>query len=173
VEAEAVSAVDVLKVAQAAGIDRLLDGDDVLLEAAAPAASEIIDLLSRNKREVVALLRLRLGGRSAEGWNMLFEERAVFAERRCGLPRSEAEARAFDCCVVEWMNRNCVRSPAGRCLACGGNDHAYDAVLPFGVEPLGRAWLHSHCWPAWYADRRAEAVAALAAMGIIGASSAK
>jgi hypothetical protein len=102
VEAEAVSAVEALKVAPAAGIDLRLEGDDLLLEAAAPVASEIIDLLSRNKREVVALLRRRLRGRSADDWHILFYERAAIAERQCGLPRPEAEARAFDCCVVEW-----------------------------------------------------------------------
>jgi hypothetical protein len=170
VEAQALSGLDALKAAQAAGIDLRLDGNDLVLEAAAPAASEIIDLLSRNKPEVVALLRLRLGARSAEDWHTLFDERAAIAERQCGLPRPEAEARAFDCCVVEWMNRNFARSQPGRCLACGGNDHPYDAVLPFGIEPIGRAWLHSRCWPAGHADRKTQAVAALAAMGIACAS---
>jgi hypothetical protein len=50
-----------------------------------------------------------------------------------------AEARAFECCVVEWMNRNFERSSLGRCLACGGGDHAHDALLPHGIEPTGRA----------------------------------
>jgi hypothetical protein len=27
-------------------------------------------------------------------------------------------------------------------------------------------WLHSRCWPAWHDGRKAEAVAALATMGI-------
>ena len=45
-------------------------------------------------------------------------------------------------------------------------DHAHDPLLPFGIEPTGHAWLHSRCWPAWHAGRKAEAVAALAAMGI-------
>ena len=37
---------------------------------------------------------------------------------------------------------------------------------PYGMESTGHAWLHSRCWPARYAGRKAEAVAALAAMGI-------
>jgi hypothetical protein len=57
------------------------------------------------------------------------------------------------------------RSPPERCLACGGGDHPYDALLPHGFEPIGHAWLHTRCWPAWRAARRAEAVAALEAMG--------
>jgi hypothetical protein len=54
-----------------------------------------------------------------------------------GLPRAEAEARAFACCVVEWLNRNFMCSPPARCLACGGRDHARDALLPHGIEPIG------------------------------------
>ena len=32
--------------------------------------------------------------------------------------------------------------------------------------PLHHAWLHGHRWSAWHDDRKAEAVAALAPMGI-------
>ncbi len=47
-----------------------------------------------------------------------------------------------------------------RCRACGGGDHAHDALVPHGIEPTGHVWLHSRCWPAWYAAE------ALKAMGI-------
>ena len=83
-----------------------------------------------------------------------------------GLPRTVAEARAFECCVVEWLNRNVECSSSGSCLACGGGDSAHDALLPNGVEPTGHVWLHSRCWHAWHAGRKAEAVAALKALGI-------
>jgi hypothetical protein len=79
---------------------------------------------------------------------------------------ASAEARAFACCVVEWLNRNPVRSPPGRCLGCGAGDHAHDKLLPFGTEQTGHAWLHSRCWPAWRASRKVEAVAALSIFGI-------
>jgi hypothetical protein len=82
------------------------------------------------------------------------------------LAEIDAEARAFACCVVEWLNRNPVRSPPGRCLGCGQAEHSHDPLLPFGTEPTGHAWLHSRCWPAWHAARKADAIAALAAMGI-------
>ena len=59
-----------------------------------------------------------------------------------------------------------MRSPPGRCLACGDGDHGHDLLKPFGIETTGHAWLHSACWPAWYAGRKAEAVAALEAMNI-------
>ena len=83
-----------------------------------------------------------------------------------GLVRQEAEALAFECCVVEWLNRTFERSPPGSCLACGCADSAHDALLPHGVEPTGHVWLHSRCWPAWHAGRKADAVTALKSMGI-------
>ena len=36
----------------------------------------------------------------------------------------------------------------------------------------GHAWLHSNCWPSWHAGRIAEAIAALASVGISPASNA-
>ena len=97
-------------------------------------------------------------GWSAEDWQVFFDERAGIVEFDGGLPRPEAEAQAFACCVVEWLNRNPERSPAGRCLGCGDREHAHDPLLPYGVEPTGHVWLHSRCWPAWYEARKAKAV---------------
>ena len=34
------------------------------------------------------------------------------------------------------------------------------------IERAAEVWLHSRCQPDWYATRKAEAVALLAAMGI-------
>jgi hypothetical protein len=82
------------------------------------------------------------------------------------LPRIQAEGQAFGCCVAQWLNRNPARSQSGCCLACGDRDHPDDPLLPYGVELTGHAWLHRCCWPAWYAGRKSDAVAALAAMGI-------
>jgi hypothetical protein len=53
-----------------------------------------------------------------------------------------------------------------RYFACVDGDSAHDAVLPHGTEPTGHVWLHSRCWPAWHAGRKADAVATLKAMGI-------
>ena len=51
----------------------------------------------------------------ADDWRGFFEERAAIAEHDGGLSRPEAEARAFEFCIVEWMNRNPARSESGRC----------------------------------------------------------
>jgi hypothetical protein len=159
------NAVQALKAAHAVGIRLSIDGDALLLEAAVAPPTSVLDLLLRHKAGIVALLR-PVNGWSGEDWLAFFDERAGIAEFDGGLPRAEAEARAFACCVVEWLNRNPVRSPSGRCLGCGEAEHAHDPLLPFGTESSGHAWLHSGCSSAWRRGRKADAVTALAAMGV-------
>lgn len=160
------SAAEILREARSAGINLRVEGDDLALHAQAPPPDDLLQRLARYKREIVALLRPGRDGWSAEDWQVYFDERAGIAEFDGGLPRREAEARAFECCLVEWLNRTFERSPPGRCHACGGYEHAHEVLVPHGIEPTGHVWLHSRCWPAWYAGRKAEAVAALKAMGI-------
>jgi hypothetical protein len=161
-----VSAAEALHAARTAGIGLGIDGDAFTLEAAVAPPPTVLDLLARHKAGFVALLREGDDGWSGEDWRTFFDERAGIAEFDGGLARDQAETRAFACCVAEWLNRNPVRSPAGRCLGCGGSEHAYDKLLPLGPEQAGHAWLHSRCWPAWHSGRKAEAIAALAGMGI-------
>jgi hypothetical protein len=157
-----------LALARAHGIRIQRDGEQLSLEAAeAPPSTEILELLVRHKQGIVALLRPGRDGWSADDWQVFFDERAGIAEFDGGLPRPEAEARAFACCLAEWQNRNFVPSSSGLCLACGCSDRAHDPLLPYGMESTGHAWLHSRCWPAWQAGRRATATAALADMGIL------
>lgn len=160
------SAVQALNAARNAGVRIGVDGDALTLDADAAPDAAVLDLLSRHKAGVLALLRTGNDGWSGEDWLAFFDERAGIAEFDSGLSREQADARAFACCLAEWLDRNPARSPAGRCLGCGGSEHAHDKLLPFGAEPTGHAWLHSRCWPTWHASRKAEAVAALARMGI-------
>jgi hypothetical protein len=160
------SAVEALRAAHVAGIQLGVDGEHLVLTASVPPPAAVIDLLASHKAEVLVLLRPGQDGWSAEDWHAFFEERAGIIEFDGGLPRAEAEAQAFACCVVEWLNRNPVRSPSGRCIGCGRAEHAHDLLLPFGSESGGHALLHSQCWPAWHSARKTDAIAALAAKGI-------
>jgi hypothetical protein len=156
-----VSVAQAIKAARAAGVHLGIDGNDLVLEAASAPPAAVLDALSRHKAEIVALLRPGRDGWSVEDWQAYFDERAGIFEVDVGLPRAEAEAQAFACCAVEWLNHNPERSPAGRCLGCGDRAHAHDPLLPYGTEQTGHAWLHSPCWAAWHANRRAKAVAVL------------
>src|SRR5215217_189021 len=107
------SAAAALKQARAAGVAIVPNGEDLMLTAPAPPPASVISALARHKSEALALLRPGTCGWSAEEWLTFFEERAGIAESQAKLPRGEAEARAFACCVAEWLNRNFVRSPPG------------------------------------------------------------
>ena len=155
------SAVAALKAARAAGVHLGIDGDDLVLKAASAPPTAVLDALSWHKAEIVALLRPGRDGWSAEDWQVYFDERAGIAEFDGRLSRAEAEARAFECCLSEWLNRNPVCSSPGHCLECGGREHKWDKLLPYGTEPTGHAWLHSRCWEIWHARRKAMAVATL------------
>ena len=160
------SAVETLKAARAAGVHLGIDGDDLVLEAASAPPTAVLDALSRHKAEIMALLRPAEDGWSGEDWQAYFDERAGIVEFDGRLPCAQAEAQAFACCLVEWLNRNPAHSPAGRCLGCGDREHTHDPLLSYGAEPTGRPWLHSRCWPAWYDAWKAKAVSALAVVGI-------
>ena len=160
------SAVMAIREALAAGVQVAIDGDALTLEASAAPPPAVIESLSRHKAEIIALLRPAEDGWSVLDWLTFCGERALMAAAH-GLTVTKAEARAFDCCVVEWLNRNPVRSPPSRCLGCGQTEHSHEPLLPFGTEGSGHAWLHSRCWQAWHESRKAKAIAALAAMGIV------
>lgn len=160
------SAAAALRAARDAGIGLHMDGVDLVLEATAPPPAALLDLLTRHKADLITLLEPGDVGWSDEDWRALYDERAGIAEFDGGLPCPEAEALAFEFCVVELLNRSFDRSPPGSCLACGGSDSAHGALLPHGVEPTDHVWLHSRCWHAWHAGQKADAVAALKTIGI-------
>jgi hypothetical protein len=165
-EGALMSAIQALKMARAAGVRIGIDGDALTLNADAAPPPDVLKLLSLHKEQVIALLRPGGDGWSGEDWRCFFDEWAGIAKFDRGLPRDQAEARALACCVTEWLNRNPMRSPPGRCLGCGEAESGQDPLLPFGVEPTGHAWLHSRCWTAWHTGRKAEAVVALTGTGI-------
>jgi hypothetical protein len=101
----------------------------------------------------------------ATDYKALFDERTAILQFEGRMIRSEAEARAVEHCVTEWLNRHPSSSPAGHCVWCGNPEPTGAAVVPFGVGER-HAWLHPRCWPAWYRRRRADALAALRAFGI-------
>lgn len=160
------SAVQALNIARAAGVRIGIDGDALTLDADTAPPPKVLELLAHHKAQVVALLRPGRDGWTGEDWQTFFDERAGIAEFDGGLPRDQAEARAFACSVAEWLNRNPVRSPPGRCLVCGDIEHPDHPLLPFSTDATGRACLHSGCWPAWHSSRNAEAVAALSTFEI-------
>jgi hypothetical protein len=159
------SAAEALKAARTVGIELVLDGDDLLWEAALEPPAVVLDGLSRHKAEIVELLRPSKDGWSAEDWRLFFEERAAVTEYDGGLPRKNAEAQAFECCVVKWLDLNPTPSARGHCAWCGQSE-SHDAVVPYGTEPGTHIWLHRECWSEWQKMRRSQAKEALTRIGI-------
>ena len=156
--------------AHAAGVDLSVDEDDLVLDAPSEPPSAVLDMLRQHKAGVVELLRRGLRVRycrwSAEDWRAFFDERAGIAEFDGGLSRAEAEASAFAHCVAEWLNRNPSALHPGVVSAAAETSLRMIASCPSVSEAQAQVWLHSGCSSAWYAGRKAEAIAALAAMGI-------
>ena len=87
-----------LKSARAVGIHVRVDGDNLELEAPEQPPQAVLDLLSLHKADILKLLRPTNDGWSPEDWQVFFDERAAILEFDGGLPRAEAEARAFAYC---------------------------------------------------------------------------
>ena len=167
------SAFEALDAARAAGIEVRLDGKDLELSAPGELATGVIDMLRRHKRSIVSLMQGRLlalrqpiQAWDPVDWRAFFDERAGIAEYEGGVPRAEAEARAFDCCIAEWLLRKPIDSSPERCLRCGKQAKTDDPLLAIGVVGAGQAWLHRECVSGWHSARLAAAVAALGAMNI-------
>ena len=101
-------------------------------------------------------------------WRIFYEERAAIIEYDSGVSRSEAEAQAWECTVIQWMNKTPPKSiDDDHCASCGHHigDVGRDAV-PFLSGGGGHVWLHHGCHPTWMTRRRSDAEKALTAMGV-------
>ena len=102
-------------------------------------------------------------GWTAREWREYYEERLKAAITHGH--KSEADARdvARDSCIAGWLALNPVASDASSCCYClGGGKEG--VLVPFGWAPS--AWLHHRCWRPWYDERRQQAAAALAEVGV-------
>ena len=162
------SAVEALRLAEENGVRLGVAGTDLILDADWEPAPRVLEAIRRHKAGIVALLTAAAGDWTAQDWRVFYDERAGIAEHDGGLSRADAEQQAFDCCVVEWLWRN--PPPASgpeRCVHCvkplgePGRDG-----LPFLTGGGRHVWLHNGCHGDWTAQRRAEAVAALAILGL-------
>src|SRR5439155_22645116 len=75
-EGEAMTAFQALQSARDAGVRIVIDGDALTLDADTAPPATVLDLLSRHKAGMVALLRAGNGGWSGEDWRAFFDERA-------------------------------------------------------------------------------------------------
>jgi hypothetical protein len=151
------SAAKAIMEARAAGIHLGVEGDELVLRAAAKPPPVVLERLSRHKSAIVSWLRPAAGGWSQEDWRNYFEERAAIREHDGDLSRVDAEAGALADCVARWRALNPLpASGDGACVQCG-KARPDTPVLACN----GHAWLHRACWPSLDAAREAQALAAV------------
>ena len=127
------SAVEALRLAQENGVHLDVEGADLILDADREPAPRVLEALQRHKAGVVALLTAADSDWAAKDWRAFYDERAGIAEYDGGQTLAEAEALAFECCIVEWLNRYPEHSDSGRCAWCGKPD------VNGGVKSVHRA----------------------------------
>ena len=167
------SAIEALRMARENGVRLGVAGADLILDADREPAPGVLETIRRHKAGIVALLTAPEGDWTAEDWRVCYDERAGINESDGGLPRPGAEAHAFECCLVEWLNRHPQHSDPGRCAWCEKPETAGAVVVPFGTETYGHTWLHHDCWKEWSEYRRRQAAKALAQLGIATSSPIK
>jgi hypothetical protein len=160
------SAFEALQKARATGLRIVIDRDDLVLESHVPPPADVLDLLTLHKAAIVSLLCPGPDGWSGEDWRVYFD--GALSKFEKDLQSDLAEARAFAVCVSEWLCRNPVRSPAGRCAFCSESP---GLLLPYltgyAVHDPGHTWLHQECSLSWHLERRARALQALVELGLV------
>jgi len=165
-----VSALEALTDARRAGITLRADGADLVWEADTAPPTSVLDQLRQHKVDLLRLLAAPEPATWSRGdWLAFYDERAGIVEHDGGLPHAEAERRAYECCIVEWLSRHPAKvvGSLAECASCGLPPTTRCIVIPYGSND--HVWLHPLCWPAWSARRLAAARTALAAFGIVSA----
>jgi hypothetical protein len=102
----------------------------------------------------------------APRWRRLLEDKTIVVQRVRNLSQAEAERVALQIVLVEFLNATHSATDPTCCAWCGRPETPDATLLPIGGGDR-HAWLHSDCWTPWCEWRRTEAIADLAAMGIV------
>lgn len=143
------------------GVTLRKNGDQLVLDG--PCAILTDALVGKLRAHKSDILRT-LGNWDAVEWQAFFDERAGIAEFDGHASKAEAERQAYECCIVEWLNRNPEATVPAQCAHCRQTDRPGHVVVPFGTK--NHTWLHPECWPAWQEVRRRRAASVLIKMGI-------
>ena len=117
------SAAEALHLARKIGVRVTVAGNDLILSAEKEPAPTMVETIRSHKPEIIALLQESEGDWAKNDWRLFFNERAALAELDGRQSRIDAEAIAFECCVVEWLNCHQGSSDFGHCAMCGRDGH--------------------------------------------------
>jgi hypothetical protein len=161
---------EIIREVEAAGGHLAANGNRLQISAPRPLPGRLVDGLRRSKADVLTFLS---GGRvtwDAADWREWIAERSAILEYDGELPRAEADHRAYLHALIEWQNRHPLHADRSRCAGCGrAIDEAKTDWRPLGdgtTVHFGDAY-GLRCFEAHGTKRREEAVAALAALGLV------
>lgn len=159
------NAAEAVSAALAAGIHLAVEGDQLVLEAAAPPPRALVDLVAQHRSGIATLLRAP-DGWAADDWQIFFEERAAIAEFDGGFDRAEAERRAGELCLTRWQQTHPpAPSPPLTCAHCGGAVPRHHGRVAY-VAARRAVQVHPNCITPWQTARRMAAIVAMRAMGL-------
>jgi hypothetical protein len=159
------NAISIIERIRGAGGVINLAEESIKLQIPASLRDGVVADIKKHKDAIKRALRTEtMEPWDAKDWQAYFDEKAAISEFDGGQLRGAAETTAFECCVVEWLSQNPVRSDPRACFWCHkpGSDGA--AIAPFGIAII--TWLHPSCWPKWNSERRSEAGRALSEIGM-------
>jgi hypothetical protein len=104
-------------------------------------------------------------GPTAVKWIRAFADNTAIVMRIRDIPRVEAERVAFANTVTQYLDANWLNTDPTSCAHCGSSERPND-LRPMGGG-IPHSWVHSDCWSDWTKSRRADAVRALAEMGVV------
>jgi hypothetical protein len=127
-----------------------------------PVPDDLLSRLRAAKADVMDAIRQPRSWR-VQDWRDYYDERAAIVEHDAAKPRMEAQAVAFEHCIVKWLALN---PPVDRgpdaCCFCGNHAGAHALVVLAGDGSLHRI-VHARCHTPMRAKRRAEAATAIRA----------
>ena len=159
------SAAVLLRRASDQGVMITLDAGRLHLQASAPPHLTLVAEIKENRDAIITHLSRKQHPETAADWKAAYAEKLTQAQADDALPSDKANARAYMCIEMEWINQNTSASSNGQCIGCGGHASADKPLIPFGLEPH-LSWLHARCWSDWFRGRRQVAQAALKHCGI-------
>jgi hypothetical protein len=149
------NAIEALNMAFAAGVHLEIDNANILVLADAPPPSELMDALTRNKADIVGLLKPVEVVFHDKDWRTYFNDRVKHAQQQNCYNMVLAEFCAFEDCVEYWLVLNLPKPVSfPTCIHCEQPAIPKDNNLVHVVAGIAVGVVHSNCAANWIKARR-------------------
>jgi len=102
----------------------------------------------------------------AQDYRAYHAERSGIYEHEAHLSRRQAELRALEDCIAEWIRRRPIDATPAACAGCGKQDIGEHDIRVIEYRSGGNLWAHGTCWSTLKETWTYEADMALHAMGV-------